>query len=209
MVEFTSRVDNFLKEYSDLLWDEHKGQILEVRRFAEEFKNAKLVNSIFGNHFTTCCWSHDNCIQVPDDCDCILMGAEMSKVNRILRWYKRLKHRMLYPSNKFITQVNMTEFVSQVDSFLKEYSDILWDDHKKTILVARQIAEKFINAKLVNSIFGTHYSTCCWSQDVCVEGPDFCECCLMEKKMEDVNKMLRWYKILKQQKFPISRPYDT
>lgn len=84
-----NQTDEFLNKYSDILWKDHKDDILFYRSFLMKYLNVPQTTSRFGIHFITCPWAHDTATDGPDTCSCHYVDSYDKKLNKIINWYER------------------------------------------------------------------------------------------------------------------------
>lgn len=80
-----------------------------------------------------------------------------------------------------------------IEKFLEDYSDILLEDHKETILHHHLFLNEYSGTEKVVSKFGLHFVNCLWAQDTTTSGPDTCACCYLEMYRDELKKLMNWY----------------
>lgn len=61
---------NFLKNFSNIVSDEHKNKLINIQSHLEHTHNLKSAKNKFGEHYEDCVWSDDNTTCGPDTCSC-------------------------------------------------------------------------------------------------------------------------------------------
>lgn len=82
-------IDKFLKDYAEVLRDDHKEVILEHLDFLREYWKVPKTLSKFGDHFTTCPWSKDSTTSGPDSCPCYYIDIYSKRINEIVVWCEK------------------------------------------------------------------------------------------------------------------------
>lgn len=82
-------VDRFLNEYSIVLLEEHREDILRYHTFLRKYENVPKTSSKFGIHFTICPWAYDTATCGPDTCGCCYADTYEERLMKIVNWYKK------------------------------------------------------------------------------------------------------------------------
>ncbi|KAJ8971981.1 hypothetical protein NQ317_010077 [Molorchus minor] len=73
----------------------------------------------------------------------------------------------------------------------RKTGELLLHEHKQTILEYQKQLNPRGTQHLRYSIHGYHYTSCCWSSNNTIEGPDTCECCyakIAEERIKNIAK---------------------
>lgn len=81
-------IETFLQDYSNVIWDEHKEEIMKYYNYLLQYENIKKTTSKFGKHFECCSWSNDTTTSGPDTCGCYYVDSYKEKLTRVVYWYK-------------------------------------------------------------------------------------------------------------------------
>lgn len=87
-------INQFLEEYADILFPEHKERILAIKNYLEPFTNMEKKTSKYGTHYVICSWSNDDAKSGPDTCECIDVNRSIKEIQKYINLYKRLKKIM-------------------------------------------------------------------------------------------------------------------
>ncbi|KAJ8979949.1 hypothetical protein NQ317_001534 [Molorchus minor] len=72
----------------------------------------------------------------------------------------------------------------------KNYGELLLDEHKQQFFEYQNQLNRIGSRIMRYSKHGYHYTTCCWSNDDAVEGPDTCECFYTQMAETRINKLV-------------------
>lgn len=82
-------VERFLDEYSNILMEEHREDILRYQSFLNKYLNVSKTSSRFGTHFISCSWAYDTATSGPDTCACYYVDSYKEKLMELVNWYKK------------------------------------------------------------------------------------------------------------------------
>ena len=83
-------IDNFLKEYDHVLFDDHRIKLMDMKRFLSKYEGFQQITSKYGEHFTCCLWSNDEANVGPDTCNCYLVIRCKVEFQKLVKLYERL-----------------------------------------------------------------------------------------------------------------------
>lgn len=85
-----SEIDIFLKDFDNLLLDEHRLQIMKYRDFLNEYRSFPIKSSIYGEHYSCCVWSDSEAKCGPDTCACFHVHKYLKDFKRLEIFYKKI-----------------------------------------------------------------------------------------------------------------------
>lgn len=62
---------NFLKNFSNIISNEHKQELVNIQLYLEHTNNMKINKNKFGDHYEDCVWSKETTRCGPDTCHCV------------------------------------------------------------------------------------------------------------------------------------------
>lgn len=85
---------NFLKTFTNIVSEEDKNKLINIKSHLEFVDSLKYKESKFGNHYDCCVWSNDNAQCGPDTCNCRFYDIDKIKgeaaAAKIIKNYKNI-----------------------------------------------------------------------------------------------------------------------
>lgn len=89
--------------------------------------------------------------------------------------------------------MDSVKIIKDIFDFLKTNGESILDEHYREFTNCISMVSKFKNTTYMESSHGHHYSNCCWSSNLCEEGPDTCSCYIMERRLIKIKKLMLLY----------------
>lgn len=92
MSNISREVENFIHKFKDLLYYQHKDEILSFLSMLQknnEYGTISVEDDEM-RHFTCCPWHNDECTEGPDTCLCSVFYLRKYKILNLIKLYKRL-----------------------------------------------------------------------------------------------------------------------
>lgn len=86
-------IKEFLLDFTNVLFDEHKKILEDCQSILEPYKRMMKSNSKHGHHYISCPWSKDDAICGPDTCECHNVQSKKRQAEEIMLKYHRLRNR--------------------------------------------------------------------------------------------------------------------
>lgn len=83
-------LEQFFKDYKNILIEEHKEEIEHYHNFVKPYISREKVASKFGEHYISCPWARDTTTSGPDTCECCNVEQYRRGMQRLMRLYQRI-----------------------------------------------------------------------------------------------------------------------
>lgn len=86
-------VEDFLKEFNEILLDEHREIVFKYQRKYHELVVSGESTSNLGTHYNRCAMSRNEAQEDPDNCRCQHIRFEFTIVAKLIKFYKRIVNK--------------------------------------------------------------------------------------------------------------------
>lgn len=83
-------IPKFLKDFSNVLFEEHKDRIERRYHFLKQYENVEKKVSKYGVHYINCPWSNNNATSGPDTCGCHDVDCYNQEIQQLINFYQKL-----------------------------------------------------------------------------------------------------------------------
>lgn len=92
MMTLRLQIEAFLNQYDGFICIEDLHSILNFLNIHDIYENQEKMVSIYGEHFTNCPWSEDDCLEGPDTCNCVIYRFRKNCIINIMQMYHKYQN---------------------------------------------------------------------------------------------------------------------